>query len=65
MDLNKSGSVEEAIFTNKVNGIKAAFNVADRKIIVSHIGELDQDKVNTISTLPHSTKAGKVNFFFV
>lgn len=51
MDLNKSGSVEETIFTNKVNGIKAAFNVADRKIIVSHIGELDQDKVNTISTL--------------
>ncbi|MBL0330371.1 MAG: hypothetical protein IPP64_13335 [Bacteroidetes bacterium] len=46
-----SGSVEEAIFTNKVNSIKAAFNVADRKIIVSHIGELDQDKVNTISTL--------------
>lgn len=51
MDLNKSGSVEEAIFTNKVNGIRAAFNVADRKVIVSHIGELDQDKVNTISTL--------------
>lgn len=51
MDLNMSGSVEEAIFTNKVNSIKAAFNVADRKIIVSHIGELDQDKVNTISTL--------------
>lgn len=51
MDLNKSGSVEEAIFTNKVNGIRAAFNFADKKIIVSHIGELDQDKVNTISTL--------------
>lgn len=51
MDLNKSGSIEEAIFTNKVNGIRAAYNVADRKIIVSHIGELDQDKVNTISTL--------------
>lgn len=51
MDLNKSGSVEEAIFTNKVNGIRAAFNGADRKVIVSHIGELDQDKVNTISTL--------------
>ncbi len=51
MDLNKSGSVEETIFTNKVNGIRAAFNGADRKIIVSHIGELDQDKVNTISTL--------------
>lgn len=51
MDLNKSGSVEETIFTNKVNGIRAAFNGADRKVIVSHIGELDQDKVNTISTL--------------
>lgn len=51
MDLNKSGSTEEAIFTAKVNGIKAAFGAPDRKIIVSHIGELDQDKVNTISTL--------------
>lgn len=51
MDLNKSGSVEETIFTNKVNGIRAAFTGADKKIIVSHIGELDQDKVNTISTL--------------
>ena len=51
MDLNKSGSVEETIFTSKVNGIRAAFNGADRKVIVSHIGELDQDKVNTISTL--------------
>lgn len=51
MDLNKSGSAEEAIFTNKVNGIRALYNAADRKVIVSHIGELDQDKVNTISTL--------------
>jgi len=51
MDLNKSGSVEETIFTNKVNGIKAAYNVADKKVIVSFVGELDQDKVNTISTL--------------
>ncbi|MFL5765610.1 MAG: SiaB family protein kinase [Bacteroidia bacterium] len=51
MDLNKSGSAEETIFTSKVNGIRAAFNGADKKIIVSHIGELDQDKVNTISTL--------------
>ncbi len=51
MDLNKSGSVEETIFTNKVNGIRAAFNGVDRKVIVSHVGELDQDKVNTISTL--------------
>ncbi len=51
MDLNKSGSVEETIFTSKVNGIRAAFNGVDRKVIVSHVGELDQDKVNTISTL--------------
>jgi Family of unknown function (DUF6272) len=51
MDLNKSGSAEEAIFTNKVKGIRATYNNADKKVIVSHIGELDQDKVNTISTL--------------
>ncbi|CAN5517128.1 SiaB family protein kinase [soil metagenome] len=51
MDLNKSGSVEETIFTNKVNGVRAAYSGADRKVIVSYIGELDQDKVNTISTL--------------
>jgi hypothetical protein len=51
MDLNKSGSAEEAIFTTKVKSIIAAFNSSDKKIIVSHIGELNQDKVNTISTL--------------
>ncbi len=51
MDLNKSGSVEVTIFTNKVNSIRSAFIGPDKKIIVSHIGELDQDKVNTISTL--------------
>lgn len=51
MDLNKSGSVEESIFTAKVNSIKAAYSKPDSKIIVSHVGELDQDKVNSISTL--------------
>lgn len=51
MDLNKSGSIEETIFTTKVNGIKAAYASGDKKIIVSHIGELDQDKVNTISSM--------------
>ncbi|MDQ3046194.1 MAG: SiaB family protein kinase [Bacteroidota bacterium] len=51
MDLNKSGSSEEAIFTAKVNSVKAMFAGPDKKVIVSHIGELDQDKVNTISTL--------------
>ncbi len=51
MDLNKSGSVEESIFTNKVNGIITAFNRSEKKIIVNHTGELDQDKVNTIATV--------------
>lgn len=51
MDLNKTGSVEESIFTTKVNSIKALYSLPEGKIIVSHIGELDQDKVNSISTL--------------
>ncbi|MBL7890471.1 MAG: SiaB family protein kinase [Bacteroidia bacterium] len=51
MDLNKKGSVEESIFSAKVNSIKAAYTGDEKKIIVSHIGELDQDKVNSISTL--------------
>ncbi len=51
MDLNKKGSVEESIFTTKVNSIKAAYSGDEKKILVSHIGELDQDKVNSISTL--------------
>lgn len=51
MDLNKSGSVEEAIFTAKVNSIRSFYNGPDKKIIVVHIGELDQDKVNSISNL--------------
>jgi hypothetical protein len=51
MDLNNLGSKEETIFTNKVKNIIAAFNISDKKIIVSHVGELNQDKVNTISTM--------------
>ena len=51
MDLNKSGSTEEAIFTAKVNSIKSAYTGVDKKVIVSHIGELDQDKVNSISNI--------------
>jgi hypothetical protein len=51
MDLNKSGSVEEAVFTAKVNSIRSSYNGSDRKTIVVHIGELDQDKVNSISNL--------------
>jgi hypothetical protein len=51
MDLNKSGSVEEAVFTAKVNSIRSFYNGDDKKIIVVHVGELDQDKVNSISNL--------------
>ncbi len=51
MDLNKSGSNEETIFTSRVNSIRSAYNTGDRKVLVYHIGELDQDKVNTISSL--------------
>ncbi|OFY87184.1 MAG: hypothetical protein A3F72_16930 [Bacteroidetes bacterium RIFCSPLOWO2_12_FULL_35_15] len=51
MDLNKSGSVEETIFTSKVNGIKAAYTGDNKKVLVSHVGELNQDMVNTISSI--------------
>jgi hypothetical protein len=51
MDLNKVGSVEEAIFTTKVNSIRALYSGGDKKAVVVHVGELDQDKVNSISTL--------------
>lgn len=51
MDLNKVGSVEEAIFTAKVNSIRSLYSGGDKKAVVVHIGELDQDKVNSISNL--------------
>jgi hypothetical protein len=51
MDLNKIGSVEEGIFTAKVNTIRSSYNSGDKKALVVHIGELDQDKVNSISNL--------------
>lgn len=51
MDLNKRGSVEETIFTSKVNGIKAAYTGDNKKVLVSHVGELNQDMVNTISSI--------------
>ena len=51
MDLNNSGSAEEAIFTARVNGIRALYTGDERKVLISHVGELDQDKVNSISTL--------------
>lgn len=51
MDLKKSSSVEHGIFTEKVNTIRAAYKTEDKKIIVSHIGELDQRKINTLASL--------------
>lgn len=51
MDLNKSGSAEEAIFTGRVNRIRALYTGDDKKVLISHVGELDQDKVNSISTV--------------
>jgi hypothetical protein len=51
MDLKKSSSVEQSIFTEKVGAIRAAYKTDDRKIIVSHLGELDQRKINTLSSL--------------
>lgn len=50
MNIKKSGSLEETIFTTHVNAIKAAYSGADKKIIVSHIGELKQDNINIISS---------------
>lgn len=51
MDLKKSSSVEQSIFTEKVGAIRAAYKTEDRKIIISHTGELDQRKINTLSSL--------------
>ena len=51
MDLKKGSSVEQDIFTEKVKAIRASYNTEDKKIIVSHIGEVDQRKINTLSAL--------------
>lgn len=51
MDLQKSSSIEQSIFTEKVNTIRAAYKTEEKKIIVSHTGELDQRKINTLSSL--------------
>ena len=51
MDLKKSSSVEQSIFTERVGVIRAAYKTDDKKIIVSHIGELDQRKINTLFSL--------------
>ena len=51
MDLKKSSSVEQSIFTERVGAVRAAYKTEENKIIVSHLGELDQRKINTLSSL--------------
>lgn len=51
MDLNKEGSPEQTIFAEKVNGIRTACSSEGSKEMVLHVGELDQDQVNTISSV--------------
>ena len=42
---------EQNIFTNKVNSIRAICQSTNSKEMVLHVGELDQNQVNTISTI--------------
>ena len=51
MDLNKEGTSEKTIFTDKVNSIRAICKNEDSKEMVMHVGELDQNQVNNISTI--------------
>jgi Family of unknown function (DUF6272) len=51
MDINKPESSEQAVFADKVKSIQAICHGADSKEMVMHVGELDQNQVNTISTI--------------
>ncbi len=51
MDLKEGNFIEQDIFTEKVKSIKASYNTDEKKIIASHIGELEQGKINTLSAL--------------
>ncbi len=51
MDLNAPGTIEQTVFTEKVNSIRAICKNEDSKEMVMHVGELDQNQVNTISTI--------------
>ena len=57
MDLNKEGSPEQIIFTEKVNSIRSICNSEGSKEMVMHVGELDQEQVNTISTIVENQMA--------
>lgn len=49
MNITKSGHNDEALFTAKVNKLKSIYNNLTSEILVSHIGEFNQDKINSIS----------------
>ena len=51
MDLNQEGTSEHTIFADKVNSIRAICKYPDSKEMVMHVGELDQNQVNNISTI--------------
>ncbi len=51
MDMNEIGSVEESIFTAKVNSIIIPYSENGNKLLVHHVGTLDQEKINTISNI--------------
>jgi Family of unknown function (DUF6272) len=50
MDTSSSNLQEEKIFTNKVNQIKEHYSGADQKVMVAHIGAIEQDMVNTLAS---------------
>ncbi|MEI6488222.1 MAG: SiaB family protein kinase [Bacteroidota bacterium] len=51
MDLSKEGTPEHTIFAEKVDQIRTACSSNGSKEMVLHIGELDQNQVNTISSI--------------
>ncbi len=51
MDLNKEGSPEHTLFAEKVDNIRHICSIDGSKEMVMHVGELDQNQVNTISSI--------------
>ena len=47
----KNAYVDEAIFMAKVDRLKSIYASASNKILVSHIGSFNQDKINSIASL--------------
>ncbi len=57
MDLNNEGSIVRKIFTEKVDNIRAICSANGSTEMVMHVGELDQDQVNTISSIVENQMA--------